>query len=151
MLEKSFKSLPTFGLLLLLLTATFSTQAQSADKMVVNIPFEFSAGDTRLPAGEYSVKRTSATASTFTIQRTDSSAAVIVLAVGTLGGGAEQQGGGCIVLRRYGHMYFLAQVWMLDRSTGSQIPESRSERRLRREVAAKDSRPEQIVLLAGRR
>jgi hypothetical protein len=151
MLVKSLKSLPRLGLFLLLLTASYSAQAQSADRMVVNIPFEFSAGNVRLPAGEYSVKRTSATASAFTIQRTDSSAAAIVLAVGTVGGGAEQQGGARLVLRRYGHMYFLAQVWMPGRGTGSQIPESRSERRLRREVSAKDGRPEQVVLLAGRR
>ena len=151
MLERSLKTLPRLGLFLLLLTASYSAQAQSADRMVVTIPFEFSAGDKRLPAGEYSVKRTSATASAFTIQRTDSSAAAIVLAAVTLGGGAEQQGGPRLVLRRYGDVYFLAQVWMPDRNTGSQIPESRSERRLRREVAAKDGRSEQVVLLAGRR
>jgi hypothetical protein len=151
MLERSLKTLPRLSLFLLLLTASYSAQAQSADRMVVNIPFEFSAGDKQLPAGEYSVKRTSATASAYTIQRTDSSAAVIVLATVTLGGGAEQQGGARLVLRRYGDVYFLAQVWMPNRGTGSQIPESRSERRLRREAAAKDSRPQQTVLFAGRR
>ena len=150
MLEKSLRTLPKFGLFLLLLTVSHGAQAQTANRMVVNIPFAFSAGNRQLPAGEYSVKRTSGSTSAFTLQRTDASAAVIVLANITLGGGIEQ-GRARLVLRRYGSVYFLREVWMPGRNTGSQIPESRSERRLRHEVAAKESRPEQVTLLAGRR
>ena len=150
MLKKLLITAPRLGLFLLLLTASYDAQAQSADRMIVNVPFAFSAGDKWLPAGEYSVKRTSLASPGLTIQRTGGGPAAIVMRVSTLQAREGRPRAG-LVLRRYEGGYFLEQVWLPGSDTGSRLRASRAARRLGRQAAADGGRAEQMMFLAARK
>ena len=61
-----------------LLGLGISARAQSVDKVVVNVPFEFAAGGQTLPAGTYSVSHVSDQASPVLVIRSDDNSASLV-------------------------------------------------------------------------
>ncbi len=149
MLWKASRTLATMVLILTPVMLTITARAQFSDRVVLNIPFEFSVGDRRLPAGRYQIKRTSQDSRAFTIQSTDYRHTQIVLAAGSLKGSGKQQDVAKLVFNSYGGgMYFLSQVWLHGDASGEQIPMSRTERSLRREVASEGTQPKQVELLA---
>jgi len=144
------KLIATFICLLLLAFVSINAQAQYAEKVVVNIPFQFSVGGEQFPAGEYTVKPTSQINSCFTIQSRRGRAATIVLAPITLQGN-QRVNQARVVFHRYKNLYFLSQVWMPDSGSGNQVTMSGAERALRRELAGNNSSPQQITLLTRQR
>ena len=141
------QAIKMLSLLLLLGALGVHTQAQTADEMVVTIPFLFTAGGTTLPPGEYSVRRFSQ--SCLVIQSTSKRRAVAVFtAVGRVQGGRKVSPAK-LVFRAYDGEHFLSQVWMPGQNAGRAVPVSRAESVYVREVAKSLSTPQTVAVVAG--
>ena len=134
------------GLALLAGALGIPSQAQDTERMVINVPFLFTAGDTTLPPGRYAVKRVSQ--SSLVIQNTEMPRAVaIVSAVGSVGGG--RKAAAKLVFRAYEGEHFLSQVWMPGHSAGREVPVSRTENVHVREIADSRMQPQTVAVIAG--
>jgi hypothetical protein len=112
---KTYRIVAILGILLGFAVAGVNAQAPS--KVEVNIPFEFSAGKTTLPAGVYSIKRMSG--NNVTLRSKDGHSSVILNAPVTDSSG-DPNAVERIVFEKYGDQYALAQIW-LTADTGRQI------------------------------
>jgi hypothetical protein len=106
-------------------------QAQGLN-LRATIPFAFRAGETLMPAGEYTLRH----ANGVLVVRENGghhSAAQLLTVGGSQGHAAERPNvGGSLEFHRYGARYFLSAIsapWPLD---GVALPQSRSERALAR-------------------
>jgi hypothetical protein len=119
-----------------LVTAVVSANAQS-NPIKANIPFEFIVGDKTLPAGEYTVKPAT-TGGALAIQNADGKGNVVRMT-----GPTEQKtrGRARMVFHRYGHNYFLAEVWDIG-TNGRELAKSKQERAVERELASISSKSE---------
>ena len=117
----------------IILGASQLASAQADDHVVVNIPFAFAAGDRQLPAGRYTVRRVRLDSTALVIRSEDGRESAMVLTNAT-GNEARQVK---LTFRQYGGHHFLAGVWLPGANGGRELPESKTERSLRREQAAK--------------
>jgi hypothetical protein len=123
---------------MLLVTSVASTQAQSlAYRIKANVPFDFSVGEKKLPAGTYSVSRMSSGDTVIAITGDDGHSKAIRLSNSTQRLNARSQA--TLVFRHYGDQYFLYQVWPAGATIGRQFARSRSEREIQRTLAASSS------------
>lgn len=125
---------------MLLVTTVASTQAQSlAYRIKVNIPFDFSVGEKKLPAGTYSVGRVAQDYgdSVIAIAGDDGRPTAIRLSISAQRSHASDRT--TLVFRHYGDQYFLFQVWPAGATTGRQFPKSRSQREIERKLARNSS------------
>lgn len=107
MKNQIYKSIAIF---VILLGATVAgVKAQAPSKVVVDIPFEFSAGKATLKPGVYSVKRMSG--SLLSLRSTDGKSAVILNAPVTLSA-SDPKSSERLVFKKYGDQYVLAQIWL---------------------------------------
>ena len=97
--------------------AVASVHAQAPSKVEVNIPFEFSAGKTTLPAGVYTIKRMSG--NNITLRSEDGHSSVILNAPIT-NTSSDPNAVERLVFEKHGEQYALAQIW-LTADTGRQI------------------------------
>jgi len=120
-----------------LATAVVSANAQST-AVKANIPFEFIVADKMLPAGTYSVTTVNAARDALRIQSADGKNSAM-----RLSGPTEQKNKSRarMVFHRYGHNYFLAEVWNGE-STGRELAKSKQERAIERELASISSKSE---------
>ena len=123
-----------------LATAFVSVQAQSlAYRIRVNIPFDFSIADKKLPAGKYSIGRA--------VQNSDDTVLSILdgrshtketrLSIPVRSLGAKSQA--MLVFHRYGNEYFLYQVWAAGETTGRQFPKSSAEREIQSRLVTNET------------
>jgi hypothetical protein len=112
---KTYRIVAILGILFTFAVA--SVHAQTPSKVEVNIPFEFSAGKTTLPAGVYSIKRMSG--NNVTLRSKDGHSSVILNAPVT-DGSSDPNAVERIVFERYGDQYALSQIW-LTADSGRQI------------------------------
>ena len=113
--NKTYRIVAILGIFLAFAIASVNAQAPS--KVEVNIPFEFSAGKTTLPAGIYTIKRMSG--NNVTLRSEDGKSSVILNAPVTnssSGPNAVER----IVFERYGDQFALAQIW-LTANSGRQL------------------------------
>jgi len=116
-----------------LCAAVASANAQLSIPIRARIPFDFNVGDKKLPAGEYTFSRLSVVS--------DSK----VMLVRGVGVGVLQSTFDAEVLRpknesrlvfhKYGDQYFLEQIWTGGEQEGTELPESRGERTIQRQLA----------------
>jgi hypothetical protein len=97
--------------------AVVSVHAQAPSKVEVNIPFEFSAGKTTLPAGVYTIKRLSG--NNVTLRSEDGRSSVILNAPVT-GNSTDPNAVERLVFEKYGDRLALSQIW-LTADTGRQV------------------------------
>ena len=121
----------TIAMLGLLMLSAGAAHAQSGSTININVPFEFNAGDTTLPAGVYSVGFIAR--NHLLLRSTDGEKKIIVSAPFDLGG-RDNRLPPRLVFRRYGTRHFLAQVWMLKTDAGRELHRSGAERKLAREL-----------------
>ena len=107
MKNQVYRVIALFGLFLGLAAA--GVRAQAPSKVEVNIPFEFSAGNTTLRPGVYSIKRLSG--NFLMLRRVDGKSSVILNAPLTLTS-IETKAGERLVFNKYGEQYFLSQIWL---------------------------------------
>jgi hypothetical protein len=111
------------------LTAMATTRvAQAQETVVVNIPFDFEAGKTMLPAGEYSVKVSNPTHSLILISRKDSTASAFINTNAVVSVNTQTESK--LVFNRYGDRYFLSQVWSEGNSQGRQLLKTAREKEI---------------------
>ena len=97
--------------------AAVSVRAQAPSKVEVNIPFEFSAGKTTLPAGIYTVKRLSGNNVTL---RSEDGRSTAILNAPVTNNSTDPNAVERLVFERYGDQYALSQIW-LTADTGRQV------------------------------
>jgi hypothetical protein len=126
--------------------AVASINAQS--KREANIPFDFAAGNVRLKAGEYIIQNIST--DTLLFSSAEGKVAALVLAPGRIQS-TESNSTARLMFHRYGNRYFLTAVWMSESSHGVKLTESRTERRVARELARANEKPETTEILAQKK
>jgi len=128
------------------LTAMASTRvAQAQEMMVVNIPFDFVAGNMTLPAGEYSINVAAPERTLLLIDRKDPSASAFMNTNPVTK--TEIQTESKMIFNRYGDRYFLSEVWTAGSSRGRQLLKSSREKEMAQ--IAKSETQGQVTLVAG--
>src|SRR5690242_353846 len=89
--------------------AVVSVRAQAPSKVVVEVPFEFSAGKTTFKPGFYSIKRGSG--NLLTLQSNDDKSTVLLNAPVSLSS-QDTKAGERLAFNKIGDEYFLAQIWL---------------------------------------
>jgi hypothetical protein len=132
MKKQLFQIAATLSLFLMMGAAAM---AQTTREMTVTIPFAFNVGKTALPAGTYTVYRTSTnTGDGFLLRDANGQPKVVFNAQQAQS--ARVQGESKFEFRRYDDQYFLAGF----RSTGSNIGRELQQTSLEREAANKSTR-----------
>jgi len=127
------------------LTAMACTRvAQAQEMLVVNIPFDFVAGNMTLPAGEYSIKVTGPERTLLLIDRKDAAASAFMNTNAVVK--TEMQTESKMIFNRYGDRYFLSQVWTAGNSRGRQL--LKSAREMEMAQIAKSETQGQVTLVA---
>ena len=144
-MRKQLLGLAAFAVFLTLNVA--SAQAQTGYQMTANIPFDFTAGETSLRAGIYSVKLISG--NTLQISSRDGKKTVLLLARQAEHVGTQKPAR--IIFNRYGDRYFLSQTFLSEMDLGCQVNPSGAERSLTKELSlAKGDAKSQKVQVAVR-
>jgi hypothetical protein len=122
---------------LLAASAVPPVPAQSDVTLVANVPFEFVAGKTTFPAGQYEVKQ--AQTNVVVIRALDGRQTAFVATEAANAGKTQEQSK--LVFNHYGNEYFLSQLWTVGADIGREVPPTRGEREAartagRRETAA---------------
>lgn len=121
-------------------TAVVSANAQSSNRVVAEIPFQFTVGDRAMPSGKYAVKATNMQGIALIIQSADAKRAAVRLTNSMEPTKANERAK--LVFHRYGERYFLAEVWSGGSNTGRELVKSRQERAIERELASNGLRSE---------
>jgi len=127
------KGLVKFGLLavMLMIAAGATANAQSLQyRLTVNIPFDFTVTDKKLPAGKYSIGRAQQGNGDLVIQISseDGNESVSRLTIPVVTRDPADQG--MLVFHQYRDEYFLFEIWPAGGHTGRALPKSRAEREL---------------------
>lgn len=106
-----------------------AASAQTTKTVTVTIPFDFYVGKTALPAGDYTVYRTSANSGNgFLLRAADGQAQVVFNAQEVQSDGTPEATK--LEFRRYEDKYFLARFWAAGNNIGRELPRSGLEREL---------------------
>ena len=116
------------ALTLIMLPLAAFAQLSSEQKIVANVPFEFTVGNKVVPAGEWTTQRLTINSRTLLIRNPQ---AGITVPAFTLPGENKTEARTCaLVFNRYGNQYFLSEIKVQgDRGT-YRIPQSRAEAEL---------------------
>ena len=126
---------------ILVVPAVVSVHAQSLQyRITANIPFEFSLGDKKLPAGKYSFGRARQGSDDTVLSVGDSAGSWKAVRVSSSVQALHTSKRARLVFHRYGSEYFLSQVWAAGAETGRQFPKSQLERELERKFAASSAK-----------
>lgn len=129
---------------LLAIAASMTAGNASAQSAVlkVDVPFNFSVGDTLLPAGSYAFGFDSKISDMLIIRGgTDSVRARVLGQRGSIGPGKAST----LIFHRYGGQYFLSEAHFGSASNGVFLPETKLERQVGRVVGT-----EEVASIAGR-
>ncbi len=104
-------------------------QAQIVDDLEVNIPFQFHAGNTKLPAGQYRIHVLEDSDLTIMeISSADGSTSALFQVQDTEANSTPAKSE--LIFNKYGNRYFLAKLFEEGSASGSQVTESRYEKKL---------------------
>jgi len=153
MKKQAFRTITMLSLLLVLAAVSVNAQRLSDDSISVNIPFDFAFGETKLPAGNYTLRRIVLPSSydRVVIQSADGSGdSHTGMTRPNRTSEAPKQSN--IVFNRYGDQYFLSQLWIAGSDTGRDLFQSRNERNLAMESKLTRSKSEhqKVVLTASK-
>lgn len=139
-----FKRAMVMAAAMALTFVAFTRVAEAQVQMVVNIPFDFVAGGTALPAGQYEVQVSRASHALLLLERKDATASVFVYTIDVDSDQAQPQSK--LIFSRYGERYFLAQVWVQGKVRGRQLIKSAREKEMAQ--IAKSETSSQVTLVA---
>ncbi len=118
-----------------LCAAVASANAQLSNPIRVKVPFDFNVGHKKLPAGEYTFSRLSGFSDNKVILVSGADASARVFQSTFAAHVLTPKNKSTLVFHKYGDQYFLEQIWSGGEQAGSQVPESRSERTIERQLA----------------
>ena len=104
-------------------------QAQAQQRMLVNVPFDFTAGKTVLPAGEYVIAPVDGWSGAVIVKGQDDANASAMLntnAAQAITAPAKSK----LVFHRYGNRYFLSEIWTEGQIRGRELPRPAAEKEL---------------------
>ena len=135
MREKFIKRLTMLSLVSMftLFAAVASANAQLIHRVRAKIPFNFSMGDKKFQAGQYTFSRFSPDGKIMLVSSVDANTRIFQSTIGTEVLTARNESR--LVFHRYGDQYFLEQIWTAGERRGTEVPESRSERTIRQQLA----------------
>ena len=134
-------SLLAFAMSLALLLSA-AAHAQTT-QLKVTVPFEFIAGDTVMPAGDYEVTALGPWGGrTLSVHNVNSNAGTLVLSNACQS--AKTSDSNKLVFSHYGQKYFLAEVWTVNTHVGRQMPLDQRKTEL-----AKNQTKTEVVLMAS--
>lgn len=119
----------------LALASASVANGQSGKQVTVHVPFDFIVADKSLRSGQYQVNEANRAGDALAIRSIDGKESVMRL-TSEIGSKAARDLDAKLVFHRYGNTYFLAQVWMAGSSTGRELPGTRQERAIARELKA---------------
>jgi len=111
----------------LFLMLGIAASAQTAKEMTVNIPFDFYVGKTELPAGTYSIYRTSATSGDGFILRSDDLKRAVMFNAKVIRT-SDSSSGSKIEFRRRNDRYFLSRIMPAGKSAPRELEIARIDR-----------------------
>ena len=115
-------------------------QAQIVGNLEVDIPFQFHAGNAKLPPGKYTIHMLENTDLTvMEIISVDNSTSALFEVRRSQAGSAPAKSE--LIFNKYGNRYFLAKVFDEGNPTGSQVLESRYEKRISEVAEAQEHVP----------
>jgi hypothetical protein len=120
---------------MMIIAASVSANAQSLNyRLTANIPFDFSVGGEKLPAGKYWINRAQQSNGDTVVQirSTDLHSNLVRFTIPVLAAAPAKNSS--LVFRRYGDEYFLAEIWPMGSETGRELPRTRAERELARKA-----------------
>jgi hypothetical protein len=125
--------------------AAAQAQTSSAQKMVANIPFTFNVGQTKLPAGKYTITvvNPSSDRKVLQIRNADGHSSAMIQTTSELRNAAENAK---LVFHRYGDRYFFAQAQMAGDMTSLAAVKTKAER-TEREAIARAGKKSVVVTL----
>ena len=118
-----------------LCAAVATANAQLSTPIRAKIPFDFTLGDKKLPAGEYTFSRLSGLSDNKVISVSSADASAHVFQSTFAAHVFTPKNKSTLVFHKYGDQYFLEQIWSGGEQAGSQVPESRGERTIERQLA----------------
>jgi hypothetical protein len=150
--ENVMKKLTYITLILMLITvAGFSTaRAQTgSNDLSADIPFAFHVGQTRFPAGEYTIRCTNSSSDrkVLELRRKKGGAGILIQTNSVIDRNKE---GARLVFNRYGDRYYLSQAWMSADNIGMQALMSRHEQATANEMATIRRITEQVAMIRKR-
>ena len=152
MKKQAFGTITMLSFLLVLAAVSVNAQRLSDDSLAVNIPFDFAVGQTKLPAGNYTLSRIALPSSydRVVIQSGRGDTHTVMTRPNRNSEVSKQSN---LVFNRYGDQYFLSQVWMSGSDTGRDLFQSRNERNLAKEskLARSKSEHQKVVLTASKK
>jgi len=147
---KSRATVSLFALTLFFALAVTSVHAQRSERLVVDVPFAFTIGDTQFSAGEYSVTKANES-STVLMIRDGNGRNGIMFTTNPGNGKAGRTEQAKMVFNKYGDQYFLSSV---HRPGGivRTLKQSRRERNVEKEMAAinRAATPQSVAVLVRR-
>lgn len=117
-----------------LCAAAVSANAQLSNPIRAKIPFDFNVGENKLPAGEYTFSRLSGDYDS-KVMSISADARAHVFQSTFEAGVRTPKNESTLVFHKYGDQYFLEQIWSGGEQEVTQVPESRSERAIQRQLA----------------
>ena len=121
MRNKIYRVIAIFGMFLGF--AMVNAQGQAPSQVGVDIPFEFSAGKTTMPAGVYSIKRVSGE---LVRLRSEDGKSAVTLHAPVTHSSSDPNAIERLVFSKQGEEYFLSQIW-LTADSGRQVWMNRSD------------------------
>ena len=125
------------GMMMLMMTLALAAASavvangQSKQKLIAQVPFDFVVAQKTLRAGEHHVRAVNQVGDAIAIKSTGGDQ---VLRLSSPKGRSSRQMAAKLVFHRYGNTYFLSQIWMAGESMGRELPKTREERALEREL-----------------
>lgn len=116
-----------------LVSLVATVNAQAPQKVVADVPFEFSVGYKTMPAGGYVVEAVASAGNALLIQNDDAKSAALRRSEATVP--MKDKKHARLVFHRYGERYFLAEVWSGLEVSGRQLVKSQEERAIEQELA----------------
>ena len=148
MQKNIFRTIAMMGLMML---AVASVQAQQRRALNINIPFDFTAGEKTLKAGDYTLSELSH--DIYLVRSADRKTTAIVRVDASLVERDERSSAARVVFRKYEDRHFLGQVWLTTGADGRETYRSSAERRLSEELkmARNPLSPELVVITAAKK
>jgi hypothetical protein len=131
---KKYLGLIAIGAVLLAGSLVLNTQASTRMSVSANIPFDFYVANSKLSAGEYSIRETNSGTSVLLIQKKEGVDAAYVLSVGATPKSSSDSSK--LVFNKYNEDYFLSKIWEPGGQAGHDISPSKKELELGKVISA---------------
>jgi hypothetical protein len=130
---KKLTHLLALGVIALAVLAGTTSYAQLTDTLEVNIPFRFYAGDTHLPAGEYSLQVADYNSSEYVLDLSNANDSVDVLLMTNAAQIDIPTTEPALDFKKIGGQYFLTHIWVEGSKSGYQVVEPYLQKQLEKQ------------------